>query len=128
MTLLAKSTLSAVAAAIAAAALLTTVAVPAQAGHKGAYQIKKQTKPAMKKLYVLKCLASKGDVVGQPLVINTSGKTLPIGRKIRWRVLRSNATAQNGTYTLTKPLYAGQSRRIPQPVPVSFSCWASVWA
>lgn len=125
MTLFAKTTLTAVAAAIAAAAVLTTVAIPAQAEYQYG---PKRAITKIKKLYVLKCLASSGDVVGQPLVINTSGKILPIGGKIRWSVRRSNGLHQYGTYTLTTPLYAGQSRRIPQPVPVSFTCRASVYA
>jgi len=134
MTLFAKSTLSAVAAAIAAAAVLATTAIPAQAEFtRGPARIIKPgmiKKPMtmMMKVYVLKCVKSSGDVVAQPLVNNTSGKILPIGRKIQWKATMANGSVHNGIYTLTKPLYAGQSRRIPVTLHWNFTCKASVFA
>ena len=127
MTLSAKTITTAVAAAIAAAAVLTTVAIPAQAGYQRAPHVKRKITKA-KKYHVLKCLSSKGDVVAQPLVINNSGKIFPIGAKIWWTVTMTNGSTQKGLYTLTSPLYVGQSRMIPHPVPVSFTCWVSAWA
>ena len=134
MTLFAKSTLSAVAAAIAAAAVLATTAIPAQAEFTRAPAriIKpgmiKKPMTMMMKVYVLKCLKSAGDVVGQPLVINTTGKILPIGRKIQWKATMANGSVRTGTHTLKTPFYAGQSRRIPATLHWNFTCKATVFA
>jgi uncharacterized membrane protein len=117
---------TAVAAAIAAAAVLAAVAAPAQAEYKRAPHAKRKI-TKMKRYHVLKCLASKGDVVAEPLVINTSGKIIPIGGKIQWRATMANGSIQTGIYTLTAPLYAGQSRRIPKPLHWKFTCRASVF-
>lgn len=133
MTRFARTTRTAVAAAIAAAAVLTTVAVPAQAEYKRAPKqttIKRAPKvsmQALKHLRVLKCLKTSGDVVAQPLVINTTGQILPIGRKIYWRATLANGAIYNGTHTLTTPLYAGQGRRIPATLHWRFTCTATVF-
>lgn len=127
MTKSAKTIRTVVAAAIAAAAVLSAVAVPAQAGYKRAIQVKKPGIMKIKKLYALDCLTSGGDITSQPMVINTSGKILPIGTKIQWKATMSNRTFNNGIYTLTKPLYAGQSRRVPVTLHWNFTCKASVF-
>ena len=137
---LAKSTLSAVAAAIAAAAVLTTVAVPAQAGYKRAATtivkpgvIKKsraikKRKVMMMHITKLSCRNGSGDVVANPLVINTTGKILPAGRSIYWRATLANGSIRAGTYKLTAPLNAGQGRSIPVMLHWNFTCTASVFA
>ncbi|MCZ6859764.1 MAG: hypothetical protein O7I42_05720 [Alphaproteobacteria bacterium] len=134
MTLSAKTIRTAIAAALAAAAVLTTVAIPAQAEYKRATKItkaasvKRVIRPMMKKYYVLKCLASSGDVVAHPLVINTSGKILPIGRKIQWKANMADGSIKYGTHTLTAKLYVGQSRHIPATLHWKFTCKAGVMA
>ena len=134
---LAKSTLSAVAAAIAAAAVLTTVAVPAQAGYKRAKNgngvIKAlPVKPLMKKRlrmmwYKLPCVRTSGDVVAQWVVINNTGKILPVGAKITWRMDYKGASFAKGTHTLTKQLPPGQIVPVYKKLPWNLVyCWARV--
>lgn len=133
MTLLAKSTLSAAAAAIAAAALLTTVAIPAQAGYQGAPTTTVKPgvikKPTASKFHIttLGCVNSSGDVVAYPVVINTTGKTLAIGKKIYWQAKMAGGSIVKGAHKLTKNLYAGQSRRMPTMLNWQFTCTAVVF-
>ena len=133
MNLLAKSTLTAVAAAMAAAAVLTTVAIPAQAaGYKRA-----PTTPNPRWTHrhrdghgerrnsnALMCLKTSGDVMAQPLVTNTTGQTLPIGKVILWVAYYAKGAPITGNFTLTKPLYSGQSLRVPKQLPWNFTCQA----
>ena len=125
MTKLTKTTLSAVALAIAAAASIGAVTTPAHAGYKINPGVAKKL---MKHVRVLRCVRSSGDVVAQPIVINTTGRTLPIGKRIYWRATLANGTTYRGTYRLTKPLFAGQGRRIPKQLHWRFICRATVFA
>lgn len=75
----------------------------------------------------LVCTKTNGDVVARPIVINTTGKTLPIGRKIFWQARLPNGAISKGIYTLSRPLYAGQSRVIPKQLHWRFTCTARVF-
>ncbi len=130
---------TAIAAALAAAFVLTTVAIPAQAGNKRAPtttmkpRVTKNPrltrKPVVKSGHytALACLKTSGDVMAHPLVINTTSQILPIGKLIVWTAQLANGTNTFGSYHLTKPLYVGQSRRIPKQLPWNFTCTAFVF-
>ena len=139
MTSSARTIRTAIAGALAAAVVLTTVAIPAQAGNKRAPTTTMKPRvtknPRLTRRPVVKsghytalaCLKTSGDVMAHPLVINTTSQILPIGKLIVWQAKLANGANIFGTHHLTKPLYVGQSRRIPKQLAWNFTCTAFVF-
>ncbi len=131
MSLLAKSTLTAVAAAIAAAAVLTAAVLPAQAEYRRAPKEPtiKQVPKGSRRMYPARLLKCTKPHLTPFYVTNNTGQTLPIGKRINWRIYSYNgALVYSGTITLASPLPNGHSLMIPQPVPGKTICRASLFA
>ena len=131
---------TAVAAAIAAAALLTSASLPVQAEYQLARHVKKkftkapnyQRVPHRKRslafALLLKCKPAWVQGGFRPTVINSTGRTLGVGRNIQWRVFANGGVVYTGTLTLLSPLHAGNYRQLMGPIQGKFSCRASVFA
>jgi len=129
-TTIAKIARSAIALAVLASTATITLAVAAQASPRHPYRQKyvpnARIKPGRHIVVVsLGCRNGSGDVVAPIVVKNTSGITLPAGKKIHWTVYYAKNTV-SGTYTLTSTLLPNHYVSISNLTGWNFTCKATV--